>query len=66
MRRIHINVGVGELEEGIKFYNVLFGAEPTKTKPDYAKGMLEDPRLNFAVFGRAGSEGVDHLGLHVE
>lgn len=66
MRRMHINLGVEDIEQSIKFYNVLFGAEPTKTKPDYAKWMLEDPRINFAISSRAGSKGVDHLGLQVE
>lgn len=66
MRRMHINVGVEDIEQSIKFYNVLFGAEPTKTKPDYAKWMLEDPRINFAISSRASTRGVDHLGLQVE
>jgi catechol 2,3-dioxygenase-like lactoylglutathione lyase family enzyme len=66
MRRMHINVGVEDIEQSIKFYNVLFGAEPTKTKNDYAKWMLDDPRLNFAISTRASTKGVDHLGLQVD
>ncbi len=66
MRRMHINVGVENIEQSIKFYNVLFGAEPTKTKDDYAKWMLDDPRINFAISTRTGSNGVDHLGLQVD
>lgn len=66
MRRMHINVGVENLEQSIKFYNALFGAEPVKTKSDYAKWMLEDPRLNFAITSHSSTRGVDHLGLQVD
>ena len=65
MKRMHIHVGVDNIEASIKFYSALFGTEPTKTKTDYAKWMLEDPRLNFAISDRA-STGVDHLGLQVD
>lgn len=66
MKRMHINVGVEDLEQSIKFYNVLFGAEPLKMESDYAKWMLEDPRVSFAISSRTSTIGVDHLGLQVE
>ncbi len=65
MKRMHIHVGVENLDQSIKFYNVLFGAQPVKTKTDYAKWMLEDPRINFAISTRVDN-GVDHLGLQVD
>lgn len=65
MKRFHIHVGVKDLNESIRFYSTLFGQSPTKTKDDYAKWMLEDPRLNFAISTRT-KEGVDHLGLQVD
>ena len=65
MKRMHIHVGVEHLEQSIRFYNALFGAEPVKTKADYAKWMLSDPRINFAISTRA-EHGVDHLGLQVD
>lgn len=49
MKRLHIHVSVEKLDESIRFYNALFGAEPVKTKPDYAKWLLEDPWVNFAI-----------------
>lgn len=63
---MHIHIGVKNLEQGIKFYNALFGEQPVKTKPDYAKWMLEDPRINFAISTRSGRMGVDHLGVQVD
>jgi catechol 2,3-dioxygenase-like lactoylglutathione lyase family enzyme len=66
MKRLHVHVGVKQLEEGIKFYSALFGAEPVKRKPDYAKWMLDDPRVNFAISTRASRPGVDHLGIQVD
>lgn len=66
MKRLHVHVGVDNMEEGIKFYNTLFGVEPVKTKSDYAKWLLDDPRVNFAISTRAGKTGVDHLGIQVE
>jgi catechol 2,3-dioxygenase-like lactoylglutathione lyase family enzyme len=62
MKRLHVHVGVKDLERSIQFYSTLFGAKPTKTEKDYAKWMLEDPRVNFAISAR-GAEGVDHLGI---
>lgn len=66
MKRLHIHVGVENLEKSIQFYNALFGEQPSKTKPDYAKWMLEDPRVNFAISTRADVKGVDHLGFQVD
>lgn len=65
MKRMHIHVGVEKLEDSIQFYNALFGAEPVKVKDDYAKWMLDDPRLNFAISTRV-KNGVDHLGIQVD
>lgn len=66
MKRMHIHIGVENLNQSITFYNALFGAEPVKIKTDYAKWMLDDPRVNFAISTRAGKAGVDHLGLQVD
>src|SRR5438105_13251362 len=65
MKQFHINVCVEKLDESIRFYSPLFGAEPVKTKTDYAKWLIEDPRVNFAISTRA-KKGVDHLGIQVE
>lgn len=66
MKRMHIHVGVESLDDSIKFYNALFNAEPVKTKDDYAKWMLDDPRINFAISTRVKTKGVDHLGIQVD
>lgn len=66
MKRLHVHVGVNDLDRSIKFYSALFAAEPTVTKPDYAKWMLEDPRVNFAISTRPDGGGVRHLGIQVE
>ena len=63
MKRLHIHVGVENIEEATRFYSALFGAQPVKTKADYAKWLLDDPRVNFAVSTRANKKGVDHLGI---
>lgn len=65
MKRLHVHVGVADLDHSIGFYSTLFAAEPTVVKPDYAKWMLDDPRVNFAISQRA-SRGVEHLGIQVE
>lgn len=65
MKRFHIHVGVKNLNESIQFYSTLFGQKPSKLKDDYAKWMLEDPRLNFAISTRPAT-GIDHLGIQVE
>jgi len=66
MKRFHIHVGVKDLNRSIQFYSTLFGQRPTKLKADYAKWMLEDPKVNFAISTRVRSEGLDHLGIQVE
>ena len=66
MKRMHIHVGVESLDQSIKFYSALFGTQPVKTRTDYAKWMLDDPRINFAISTRSGKAGVDHLGLQVD
>lgn len=63
MKRFHVHVNVGDLDASIRFYSTLFGSAPTVRKPDYAKWMLEDPRVNFAISQRDRAVGVDHLGL---
>ncbi|WP_374529216.1 ArsI/CadI family heavy metal resistance metalloenzyme [Novosphingobium sp.] len=67
MKRFHVHVGVENLDQSIAFYSSLFGAEPSVTKADYAKWMLEDPRINFAISVREGAvKGIEHLGIQVE
>ena len=66
MKRFHVHVAVPDLAESIGFYSVLFGAEPSVRKPDYAKWMLDDPRVNFAISQRGDSAGVNHLGFQVD
>ncbi|WP_284943613.1 hypothetical protein [Acidisoma cladoniae] len=66
MKRMHIHVGVKNIEESVRFYSALFGTEPAKLKSDYAKWMLEDPHLNFAISTRGKAIGLDHMGLQVE
>ena len=66
MKRFHLHLAVEDLEKNIRFYSALFGAEPSMHKRDYAKWMLEDPRVNFAISTRAAQPGLDHLGIQVE
>lgn len=67
MSRFHMHVGVADLEKSIAFYSGLFGTAPSVTKPDYAKWMLDDPRINFAISVRDGAHrGIEHVGLQVE
>ena len=66
MKRFHVHVVVPELGESVRFYSGLFGAPPTVQKDDYAKWMLDDPRINFAISARGGKIGVDHLGFQVD
>jgi catechol 2,3-dioxygenase-like lactoylglutathione lyase family enzyme len=66
MKRLHVHVAVDDLQKSIGFYSTLFAAEPAVVKPDYAKWMLEDPRVNFAISARGRAAGVDHLGIQVE
>lgn len=66
MKRLHVHVGVADLEQSIGFYSTMFGAQPTVRESDYAKWMLEDPRVNFAISTRSGQVGLDHLGVQAE
>ncbi|MDY0329728.1 MAG: ArsI/CadI family heavy metal resistance metalloenzyme [Thiomonas sp.] len=66
MKRFHVHVSVPALDEAIRFYSGLFAAEPTVRKPDYAKWMLDDPRVNFAISQRGAEPGLNHLGIQVE
>ena len=66
MKRLHVHVAVESLEASVEFYSVLFGGQPTVRKADYAKWMLDDPRVNFAISARGRVPGVDHLGIQVE
>lgn len=67
MKRFHVHAGVTDLDQSIAFYTNLFGSAPSVIKADYAKWMLEDPRINFAISQKDGAgKGVDHLGIQVE
>jgi hypothetical protein len=66
MKRMHVHVSVDDLQAAIGFYSTLFAAEPSVIKPDYAKWMLEDPRVNFAISTRGQKAGLNHLGIQVE
>ena len=67
MKRLHVHVSVANLSTSIQFYSTMFGAEPTVTKPDYAKWLLDDPRVNFAIsMGNHERPGIQHLGVQVE
>lgn len=66
MKRLHLHVSVPDLAQSIQFYETLFGAKPSVVEDDYAKWMLEDPRVNFAISQRARAVGVDHVGIQVD
>jgi hypothetical protein len=66
MKRFHAHVMVNDLGSSVRFYSALFGTEPSVLKSDYAKWMLDDPRVNFAISAGSGAASVDHLGLQVE
>lgn len=66
MKRMHLHVSVEDITQSIGFYSHLFGASPTVSKPDYAKWMLDDPLVNFAISKRGGKAGLDHIGIQVE
>src|SRR5216684_6497846 len=66
MKRLHVHVAVENLPQSISFYSALFAAEPAVVKTDYAKWMLDDPRVNFAISMRGRKAGLDHLGIQVE
>ena len=66
MKRLHVSVSVDSIAASVDFYSTLFGAEPSVIKPDYAKWMLDDPRVNFVVEKRGQNQGVDHFGIQVD
>ena len=66
MKRMHMHVSVDNLDKSINFYNSLFGEAPTIIKHDYAKWMLNDPLVNFAISMRGSKAGLDHIGIQVE
>ena len=66
MKRFHVHAHVEDLAKSVAFYSKMFGAEPTRLEGDYAKWMLEDPRVNFAISTRGGKPGVDHLGIQTD
>jgi predicted enzyme related to lactoylglutathione lyase len=66
MKRMHVHVSVADIPNAIGFYSALFAAKPAVVKPDYAKWMLEDPRVNFAISTRGHEPGLNHLGIQVE
>ena len=66
MKRMHVHVGVEDLHRAIGFYSALFATQPAVVKPDYAKWMLDDPRVNFAISTRGKQPGLDHLGIQAE
>jgi len=66
MKRLHLHVSVAELDPAITFYSTLFDAPPTVVKADYAKWMLDDPRVNFAISARDRAKGIDHVGIQVD
>lgn len=66
MKRLHVHVAVHDLKQSIRFYSALFAAQPAVEKGDYAKWMLDDPRVNFAISTRGRKAGLDHLGIQAE
>ena len=66
MKRFHVHVNVNDLQASIAFYNKLFAAQPARVEADYAKWMLDDPRINFAISTRGSQPGLDHLGFQVD
>lgn len=66
MKRLHVHIAVKDLAESLRFYKGLFATEPTVLKDDYAKWMLDDPRVNFAISTRSAETGLNHLGIQVE
>ena len=66
MKRLHLHIAVEDLDRSIGFYSTLFGAEPSVVKDDYAKWMLEDPRVNLAISRRGRAAGIDHVGVQAD
>ena len=65
MKTVHIHISVQDIEKSVRFYSSLFGKEPTKHRDDYAKWMLDDPKMNFAISNRSSTLGLNHLGIQV-
>lgn len=66
MKRLHLHVSVPDIDQAVVFYSTLFDAPPSVLKDDYAKWMLEDPRVNLAISSRGRDAGVDHVGIQVD
>jgi catechol 2,3-dioxygenase-like lactoylglutathione lyase family enzyme len=66
MKRFHVHVHVADLDKSVGFYSTMFGTAPTRVESDYAKWMLDDPRINFAISTRGAALGIDHLGLQTD
>ncbi|GGC61835.1 ArsI/CadI family heavy metal resistance metalloenzyme [Undibacterium terreum] len=66
MKRLHVHISVDNLADSVRFYSSMFASEPSVSKTDYAKWMLEDPRMNFAISQRGAQPGLNHLGIQVE
>lgn len=66
MKRLHVHLAVENLEDNIRFYSTLFASEPSVLQNDYAKWMLDDPRINFAISNRGAEPGIDHLGMQTD
>ena len=66
MKRFHVHTHVTDLQKSIAFYSKMFAAEPTRVESDYAKWMIEDPRINFAISTRGAKPGIDHLGMQTD
>ena len=66
MNRFHVHLNVADLPSSVRFYAELFGAQPTVVKDDYAKWMLEHPRVNFAISNTGRTPGIDHLGIQAD
>lgn len=66
MKRFHVHIAVDNLQDNIRFYSALFGVDPSVSQPDYAKWMLDDPCINFALSARGAKPGLDHVGIQVD
>jgi predicted enzyme related to lactoylglutathione lyase len=66
VNRLHVHLHVKDIDQSVGFYSTLFGTKPSRREPDYAKWMLENPRVNFAISARGGELGLSHLGIQVE
>jgi lactoylglutathione lyase len=66
MKRFHVHLHVENLDKSIAFYNQMFAAQPARHEADYAKWMLEDPPLNFAISTRGTHAGIDHVGFQTD